>query len=98
MMGSIINDKRMPQVRLTRKVVSDFVEHKTLPDSNGVTQRMQAANGNTSNARSPDKYSHDSKIHGEYSYFHNILCEWRNRSHTSTTFLTLLMFLFTDFI
>lgn len=60
-MGSIINDNRTPRVQLTRKVVRDFMEHDTLPDSNGVIE-----NGNASNVNiSPGKMVHDSKIRGE---------------------------------
>lgn len=57
-MRSIKYDNRTLRVRLSRKVVRDFVENNILPDSNGVIEY-----GNASNASiSPDKNVHDSKI------------------------------------
>lgn len=66
-MGSLVNETKTLQVRLTRKVVRDFIEHDVVPDSNGESQAM--ANGNASNAgtaKTSKKRLPDSSVLGEH--------------------------------
>lgn len=57
-MGSLASESRTLQVRLTRKIVCDFVQHDILPDSSGAKQPMDAS--------SRKKSVHDSQIRGEF--------------------------------
>lgn len=72
-MGSLASDTKTLQVRLTRKVVRDFVEHDVLPDPNGLVRTSTNSN----------KFTHDSKIRGE-CYFHAVYF-WANGESTTVS-------------
>lgn len=77
-MSSSASEKKTLEIRLTRKVVRDFVEHAVLPDLNGLMQPND-------NGKANHKSVHDSDISGECIFSYYYFWRMKNRSK----FLTL---------